>query len=894
MWEGLVGAPRGRISTRKFIVLAASILVAVFVNLAITPNVAHAADANWADDSTIKYDGHDYSGPNTAADNDSSGLAKDTIYFSSTDGNKGYLIYFKKNDEPKQATEAFFISSDYDPASGLFSNLSPPQQISIEPVPSTTTPEEPSPGTSGQCDVKGVGWIICPVSNWLAEQVDSIFDALKDFFVVHPLTDGNNSLYRVWDVMRDIANILFIIGFLVIIYSYLTGGVLDNYSLKKILPRIVIAAIMINISYWICALLVDITNIAGVAFNDLFMTIRDTAIGTEKNTDIRWSEVTAYILSGGAIAAGGVAFLVVAGGSIASLTFLIFAALIGAAFAVLVALIILAARQALITIMVIIAPLAIAAYILPNTESWFDKWRKGFITILMIFPVFGILFGGSQLASSIIMQNAPTLAVLILGLVVQVVPLVITPFLIQFSGGLLGKIAGMTNSSSRGLVDRSKNWARDRSDFHRQRSLGENAARWQLMRRGAQAFDRRRRARDDRKQNFDTAAKNRYQRGRSFAGVDQHRRELEHDSANIEAGHNRRWQRQFDMQDSSFNQRLFDREVNTRSTSDKAKLAEERMNTTYQEMKSGVNPYHALGRQGPATWTMQGQIDDISTTARDLSIEGLKKSSAETLESQNLTQALLQQDQLRNYAGGARGQEGADSALAKAVAAYRGDFGKGIGEKAELMRHFNLSSSQRQQVAMGSSPSDNFIATRPDGSTYTFRVDDEYTKEAMISEQLKTGSFGQIQDIINSSSGINKDYALTISQDIVTNGLPNKAFYWGAKTIDDVAQGSYGSPEAIDDAVTYHVREGKLSAEKLARQSPGAIEQLIQTANDANALARMNAQERALFDQRYQNIRYEAWILRDDAQLASMADEATKAVLKTIEMEPPESYKRRP
>lgn len=892
MWEGLVRAPRGRVSTRKLIVLATSLLVAIFVNLIVSSSTAFAADVTWVDDNTISYNSRDYTGPTTATANDDSGLQQGTIYFSANEGNKGYLIYFKNGENPKNATEAFFISSDYDPVSGRFSNLSPPQNVTIEPA-SSLPPGGTSPGTSGECDVKGIGWIICPVSNWLAEQVDNIFDALKDFFIVHPLTDGNNSLYRVWDVMRDIANVLFIIGFLVIIYSYITGGLLDNYSLKKILPRVILAAIMINISYWICAVLVDITNIAGVAFNDLFMSIRDSAIGTEENTTIRWSELTAYILSGGAVAAGGIAFLVVAGGSIASLTFLIFAALIGAAFAVLVALIILAARQALITVMIVIAPIAIAAYILPNTEDWFSKWRKGFITILMVFPVFGILFGGSQLASSIIMQNAPTLAVLILGLVVQVVPLVITPFLIQFSGGLLGRIAGMTNNSGRGLVDRSKNWARDRSDYHRQRSLGDNAARWQLMRRGAQGFDRSRRARDDRRQNYDTAAKNRYQKGRSYADIDQHRRELEHEGANVDAGHSRRWQRQFDMQDKSFNQRLFDREVNTRSISDKSKLAEERMNTAYQEMRSGANPYHALGKQGPTTWSMQAQIDDVSSTARDISIEGLKKSSAETLESQNLTQALLHQEQLRTYAGGARGLEGADSALAKAVAAYRGDFGKGISEKAELMRHFNLSSEQRQQIAMGSDSSADVVATRDDGSTYTFRVKDEYTKEAMISEQLKTGSFGQIQDIINSSSGINKEYALTISQDIVSNGLPNKAFYWGAKTIDDVAQGKYGSPEAVADAVTYHVREGKLSAEKLARQSPGAIEQLIQTANDANAMARMNAQQRALFDQRYQNIRYEAWILRDDAQLASMADEATKTILKTIEMEPPESYKRR-
>ena len=63
---------------------------------------------------------------------------------------------------------------------------------------------------------------------------------------------------------------LFIILLLVVIFSQITGVGIDNYGIKKILPKLIIAAILINLSYWICVAFVDLSNILGNSFQAMF------------------------------------------------------------------------------------------------------------------------------------------------------------------------------------------------------------------------------------------------------------------------------------------------------------------------------------------------------------------------------------------------------------------------------------------------------------------------------------------------------------------------------------------------------------------------------------------------------------------------------------------------
>lgn len=469
MWETFQSTPLGRLSMRKYLRFATAFLAACFVYTFISAPLAHAADAEF-DGNTLTYSGQQYSGPFTATGSKPSGIPKDSSYYTSvntTDSKKGSIIYFSADADPKKATNAQLTTGDYDVQSGIFSNLSPPKQISVGTVESSSTEAESS------CKIDGVGWLVCNMSKWIADGVDYLYEILTNFFIFEPLTTSTStsSIYKLWDIVRNFANVAFVIGFLIIIYSQMMNNFMSNYTVKKLLPRIIVAAILVNTSYWICAVGIDLSNILGIAVQDLFTNLR-ASLGAASNADLpSWNAVTVGILSGSGIVAGG-ALLVATGGTIGGLAFLLLGALIPAIFAALVAVAILAARQALITLLIILAPLAFVAYLLPNTEEWFNRWRKLFMTLLIMFPAFSLIFGGSQIAGNIIIQNAGgDISVALLGLTVQVVPLFITPFLIKLSSGLMGTIAGLANDRSKGVFDRAKNWTNSSREQHRQRGF---------------------------------------------------------------------------------------------------------------------------------------------------------------------------------------------------------------------------------------------------------------------------------------------------------------------------------------------------------------------------------------------------------------------------------------
>lgn len=327
---------------------------------------------------------------------------------------------------------------------------------------------------NNSCVVEGLGWIVCPFALLTSSIVDSIYGFIENGLRVQPLqTDMSryNAIYNTWSFMTNIANVLFIISFLIIIFSHLTNLGINNYTVKKLLPRLVITAVLVNVSYWLSAIAIDLSNIIGSSLYDLLAVIRNNM---NVNLNTNWGNVLTAILAGTSVAAAvGVAGVTAAAsvGTLASLQVLIYLALpmlVAALIAILLAVFIIVARQALITVLVIVAPIAFAAFLLPNTEKFFNIWRKSFITMLVFYPLLSIIFGMSQIAGLAIMGLVAQGAddpfesglFLLLGLAVQVVPLAITPLLVQFSGGLISRFAGMLRQRGGGWTGALRNFSR--------------------------------------------------------------------------------------------------------------------------------------------------------------------------------------------------------------------------------------------------------------------------------------------------------------------------------------------------------------------------------------------------------------------------------------------------
>jgi hypothetical protein len=516
MWMKRGARLFNRLSIRKLLLFVAAVSVASFsyTFTAATPTYA-ATDVIWNGDALV-YNKQQYNKQPDAPAGNSMGLPAGTVIYSYTEDQqvntsggttppqKTHVIYFDAGTDATKATSAKYVEYNFVPPD-KFSNPTNQQTLSIS-APSADNNKTTS------CAIQGIGWIVCPITNFLASAMDWLFSVLSGFMVVRPVqSDSNNSLFRAWLMMRDFANVAFVIAFMVIIYSQVTSFGISNYGIKKILPRLIVAAVFVNVSYWICAVAIDISNILGYSIQDIFIAMRNNLVGNEGNgwQVSSWSSITGFVLSGGtALTALGIGTYTALAGGVGAI-YMLLPILLGVLLSVLVALLVIAARQAIITILVIVSPLAFVAYILPNTEKYFKKWHELGITMLIMFPAFSVVFGGSQLAGVAIIQNATSITMIILGMAVQIAPLAITPLLLRVSGSLLNKVAGIVNNPKKGMVDRTRGWAQKRGEDQKARMLASNPSRRNVMARAAKSIDARNRKREGwRKANEATADAN--------------------------------------------------------------------------------------------------------------------------------------------------------------------------------------------------------------------------------------------------------------------------------------------------------------------------------------------------------------------------------------------------
>jgi hypothetical protein len=293
------------------------------------------------------------------------------------------------------------------------------------------------------CAIDGIGWIICPVMRFMGDLNDKAFGYLNDLLTIRPEVFSSDATRNAWGAFRDLANVAFVIAFLVIIYSQMTGAGINNYGIKKLIPKLIIAAILVNISYFICQLAVDLSNIVGASIYNLLGSGIDIGADPEATSGGNtWNSIVV-----GALAGGATILLVL-------VVFLAPSVLLALALVLLI----LVARQALVILLIVVSPLAFVAYLLPNTEDWFKKWWKAFSVTLMVFPVVGLVFGASTLASDILLEASKGSGggddkqlLAIVALAVLGIPLFAVPALIKGSlaaaGSIGAKIGGLQDKA---------------------------------------------------------------------------------------------------------------------------------------------------------------------------------------------------------------------------------------------------------------------------------------------------------------------------------------------------------------------------------------------------------------------------------------------------------------
>ena len=323
-----------------------------------------------------------------------------------------------------------------------------------------------------------LGWAICGIADLVSEAIQTIYES-----VIEPSLSVKTSLFydsngnrtatfTAWGAFRDLANVVFVIYLLVVIFSQLTGIGIDNYGIKKTLPKLIVAAVMVNLSYFICQLAVDISNILGSNLYNYLSSLGADNVA-EYAGSFGWEAAASIGITAtvaGAIGAG--LFFAIKGGllTITLGTFIpIFTALIGALVGVLFMFFLLGLRQALVVMLVVLSPLAFVCYIFPNTKNIFDKWKNLGFGMLLLYPICSLAIGGGRLASNILIGSraaADNFFVLITAIIAEIGPFFLVPSLTKGAFKATGAIGG-----------RLMGWGANRKMGAQRRFLGSRAVR---------------------------------------------------------------------------------------------------------------------------------------------------------------------------------------------------------------------------------------------------------------------------------------------------------------------------------------------------------------------------------------------------------------------------------
>ena len=804
-------------------VIMTALLWVTVANPATTHAVSINDSANWKGQS-ITYSGGQFFPAGEAKAGESHGLAVGTKYYVYIETvserplvQKAQIIYFTPGLDPPTATTAKVTTYDYS-ATKEYSNPSDSKSIDIAPLGESSE-------AASSCTIEGLGWVICPVTLFLAGGMGTIFDLVAGFLNVQPTVVGDTTtdLYIAWNVMRSIANVAFIIVFLIIIYSQLTNAGVSNYGLKKLLPRLIIAAILVNLSFFITAIAVDLSNILGYGLQDIFDQIRKNTFAIDNNswstsTDA-WTNITVAVLSGGGIVGGGIALSVATGASIMSAVYLLLPILVGVLLTILFVFLVLAARQAIIIILIVIAPLAFVAYLLPNTEKWFEKWRDLFMSMLIFFPAFALVFGGSQLASAIIIENANSVFVIIFGLAVQVAPLVITPLLLKLSSGLLGRIAGLINDPRKGALDRTKNWSKERAEMHRLKSMSKPGVNKNPFRGIARGIDNGNRRVKENTGLYSAMNDNRYNSTEKQEEIEMRKLATQDQKQLIETeSHNR-------YSTSKLNDvtlQSLDVEIrNAKATLDNTNKAVDVQFENLTVAPAADVASHIPRQLAQHALRAQQNTQEANILARQLH-------SAQEMQQGAFAELLSNDEGLQVRAGGID-PKGAQRALAAAFTAQAKAHNEAVSNASSIITHYNYGDDAVAEIALGKKAD-------LEARGINIKLTDD-VREAAIGQIAGGANATQILNLMTNleinTSEDNVDFRQTFADTLIKNGAKPK--FAGAGIIGKAKQGDApaAGKKRIDTWVAQTINADKLSsADVLVTQDRDYLEAIRNTLKD--------------------------------------------------------------
>jgi len=259
----------------------------------------------------------------------------------------------------------------------------------------------PAAGTTDTCATQSgaLGWLTCPVISWAAEAAESLSVLIVNLLKLDTDTLFNSSndpskqatsaaFHSAWAGFRNIAyGILVIIGLIMIASQIFNIEIFNAYTLRKMLPGIIIAIIFVTLSWDLMEFLYNMSNAAADAVMEIIKlpfqqveAVRDKDIGTVIGGLLQ------LILFGGAAAGAVVAYAALGGPAV------VLALVASVALSVFSVFLLLAARNVVAYFLVIVAPVPIMMAAFEPLKKGFSFWKGLVVVIVITVPgVAGIL-----------------------------------------------------------------------------------------------------------------------------------------------------------------------------------------------------------------------------------------------------------------------------------------------------------------------------------------------------------------------------------------------------------------------------------------------------------------------------------------------------------------------
>ena len=328
----------------------------------------------------------------------------------------------------------------------------------IPPSSTTSVPEEDTCPLPESASLRWAGCALFDIGN---DAVAKLHEMIQQLLYVSINTAFSSNIQEVSGRFRNIGiGLILIAGLVMVVAQALSLDFVDAYTIRKVLPRLLVAMIGMALAWPLMKFAVTLFNDLGLGLDSTIGALSDTGQGGDIGMG---SAITKNILE----AVAGVAIVTSLGVmGILSLLWTV-------ALALFLGLIVLSIRQVVIILCIVLAPFAIASYVLPGTQKIWGFWKNTFLTTLMMYPIIMVFLAAGRGAANIIGSNNTSGLMNIMAVLLYFAPYFMLPFAFKMAGGLMSTIFSIANDKERGLFDRAKKF--------RQGRMSKN---WQDMRAG--------------------------------------------------------------------------------------------------------------------------------------------------------------------------------------------------------------------------------------------------------------------------------------------------------------------------------------------------------------------------------------------------------------------------